>query len=77
MINLKKVVYITRNDIISENELAEQIGELEVSPMNESDHEGHNMISFKTYKVGTKLFKIKNKCYNKKIFFNLIGGRPL
>lgn len=54
MINLKEVVYITSNDIISENELAEQIGELEVSPMNESDHEGHNMISFKTYKVGTK-----------------------
>ncbi|MEC0123689.1 hypothetical protein [Paenibacillus pabuli] len=61
MINLKEEVYFTSNDIISEEELAEQIGEIEVSSTNERDHGDGNVISSNTYKVGTKLFKIKNE----------------
>ncbi|MFJ2045825.1 MULTISPECIES: hypothetical protein [unclassified Paenibacillus] len=61
MIKLKEEVYITSNDIISEEELAEQVGEIEVSSTNESDHGDGNVISSNTYNVGTKLFKIKNE----------------
>ncbi|WP_339275004.1 hypothetical protein MKY59_28875 [Paenibacillus sp. FSL W8-0426] len=61
MIKLREEIYITSNENISEDELAEQIGKIEVSSTNESDFDDKNMISSNTYKVGTKLFKIKNE----------------
>ncbi|SDC96723.1 hypothetical protein SAMN05428987_3572 [Paenibacillus sp. CF095] len=61
MIKLKEEVYITSNDTITEDELDEQIGEIEISSTNESDHDDENIISSNTYKVGTKLFKIKHE----------------
>jgi len=61
MIKLNEEIYITSNDTISVDELADPIGEIEVSSTNESDHNDENIISSNTYKVGTKLFNIKSE----------------
>jgi len=61
MIKVKKEVYIASNDTIPKDELAAQIGEIEVSSTNVSDHDDDHTISSNSYEAGTKLFKIKNK----------------
>lgn len=61
MIKLENEVYITSNETVTEDELAEQIGEIEVSSTNERDQNEANTVSSNTYKVGTRLFKMNNK----------------
>ncbi|ANY75470.1 hypothetical protein [Paenibacillus ihbetae] len=61
MIKLNKEIYITSNDSISKDKLADQIGEIEVSSTDVSDHDDDSIISSNSYEVGTKLFKIKNE----------------
>ncbi|WP_337033939.1 hypothetical protein [Paenibacillus illinoisensis] len=61
MIKIKNEVYITSNETVTEDELVEQIGEIEVSSTNERDLNEANTVSSNTYKVGTRLFKMNNK----------------
>lgn len=61
MIKIKKEVYIASNDKIPKDELADQIGEIEVSSTDVSDHDADHIISSNSYEAGTKLFKIKDK----------------
>lgn len=61
MMKIKNEVYITSNETVTEDELVEQIGEIEVSSTNERDLNEANTVSSNTYKVGTRLFKMNNK----------------
>lgn len=61
MIKINKEVYIASNDTIPRDDLADQIGEIEISSTDVSDHDEDHLISSNSYEAGTKLYKIKDK----------------